>query len=614
MRKGSREKFRMLKRAGRPPQGIQLTVMVTFMMVSLILMLSTSLVLYQRFAMSYRDTTLQNTENALEQTQHTLEDYLVSMRQVSDAVCYNVVTELDVSDPSLSQELGLIYESSQDSLVSIALYNGSGSLLAAAPVASQKTDPNVTSQEWFQTAMAGIENVHFSTPHVQNLFDDGTKNYYWVISLSRAVEVQDGDETRMGVLLVDMNYSGISQIMDQINETTNGQYYYLCDSEGNLVYHPRKVQISEGIAKENTAFAAGCTDGVYQDTLLGEKRDIAVRSISYTGWKLVGVIPGRDYSSRIGNVQYFIILFVLVAFMLLLAVNRLVAGRISRPILQLDDSVKAYEAGEKPKIVSVGPAEVRHLGHSIQKSYEQIDVLMKQIVEEQNERRKSEFDALQSQINPHFLYNTLDSITWMVEGGRNEEAVYMISELARLLRISLSKGHTILSLEDEIQHARSYMNIQKVRYRDRFAVAYDIEPAILSCCTVKLILQPILENAIYYGVGEMDEDDGGKITVTGIRTGDDVEITVEDNGQGMTKEMAENVLKEDNVVHKHGSGVGRVNVNSRIQLIFGKRYGLSIESEPDVGTKVHIRFPAVLFTPENQKELEQGRIPQKEET
>ena len=260
----------------------------------------------------------------------------------------------------------------------------------------------------------------------------------------------------------------------------------------------------------------------------------------------------------------------------------------------------------------MGPAEVRHLGHSIQKSYEQIDVLMKQIVQEQNERRKSEFDALQSQINPHFLYNTLDSITWMVEGGRNEEAVYMISELAKLLRISLSKGHTILSVEDEIQHARSYMNIQKVRYKDRIAVKYDIAPEILSCCTVKLILQPILENAIYYGVGEMDEDDGGTITVTGVRTGDDVEITVEDNGQGMTQETAENVLKEGNIVHKHGSGVGLVNVNSRIRLIFGRDYGLTIESEPDVGTRGHIRFPAVPFTPENQKELEQGGIPQKE--
>lgn len=612
MRAGSRQRINFMHGKGRTPRGIQLTVMVAFMMVSLILMLTTSLVLYQRFALSSRETTLQNTESSLEQTQHTLEDYLVSMRQVSDAVCYNVVTELDVGDPALSQELGLIYESSQDSLVSIALYNGSGSLLAAAPVVSQKTDPNVTSQEWFQTAMAGIENVHFSTPHVQNLFDDGTKNYYWVISLSRAVEVLDGDDTKMGVLLVDMNYSGISQIMDQINETTNGQYYYLCDSEGNLIYHPRKVQISEGTAKENTDFAAGLTDGVYQDTLQGEKRDIAVRTISYTGWKLVGVIPNEAYSSRIVNVQYFIILFFLVVVMLLLAVNRLVSGRISRPILQLDDSVKAYEAGEKPQIVSVGPAEVRHLGHSIQKSYEQIDVLMKQIVQEQNERRKSEFDALQSQINPHFLYNTLDSITWMVEGGRNEEAVYMISELAKLLRISLSKGHTILSVEDEIQHARSYMNIQKVRYKDRFAVKYDIAPEILSCCTVKLILQPILENAIYYGVGEMDEDDGGTITVKGVRTGDDVEITVEDNGQGMTQETAENVLKEGNIVHKHGSGVGLVNVNSRIRLIFGRDYGLTIESEPDVGTRVHIRFPAVPFTPENQKELEQGRIPQKE--
>ena len=113
---------------------------------------------------------------------------------------------------------------------------------------------------------------------------------------------------------------------------------------------------------------------------------------------------------------------------------------------------------------------------------------------------KSELDALQSQINPHFLYNTLDSITWMIEGGRNDEASYMITQLARFFRISLSGGRTIISVRDEVQHARSYMNIQKIRYKDTFSVAFDVAPEAESCCVVKLILQPLLENAINYGV------------------------------------------------------------------------------------------------------------------
>ena len=121
---------------------------------------------------------------------------------------------------------------------------------------------------------------------------------------------------------------------------------------------------------------------------------------------------------------------------------------------------------------------------------------MKKIVLEQNERRKSELDALQSQINPHFLYNTLESITWMVEGERNDEAVFMISQLARLFRISLSQGRMIITVKEELQHAESYMNIQKVRYKTIFSVVFDVDPSLYSYCTVKLILHPILEHVI----------------------------------------------------------------------------------------------------------------------
>ena len=285
--------------------------------------------------------------------------------------------------------------------------------------------------------------------------------------------------------------------------------------------------------------------------------------------------------------------------------NRIVSQGISRPVLRLNDSVREYEAGEKPEIYIGGPQEIRHLGHSIQKSYEQIEDLMKKIVLEQNERRKSELDALQSQINPHFLYNTLESITWMVEGERNDEAVFMISQLARLFRISLSKGRTIISIKDEIQHAQSYMNIQKVRYKNTFSVSFDIDPDICSYSTVKLILQPILENAINYGVSGMDES--GEICVEGRRDGDNILLSVTDNGIGMSEEEVGLVLTDSTRIHKRGSGVGLVNVNRRIQIYFGNEYGLVIESEPDEGTRVTVRIPAVPYTEEGTKLLEEGR-------
>ena len=290
--------------------------------------------------------------------------------------------------------------------------------------------------------------------------------------------------------------------------------------------------------------------------------------------------------------------------MMLLEGNRLISRKISKPIRKLDESVKTYEAGGKPDIYIGGSSEIRHLGYSVQRSYERIETLMGEIIRQQNERRKSELDALQSQINPHFLYNTLESITWMVEAQKNEEAVIMISELAKLLRVSLSRGKTIIPVKDELQHSRSYMNIQLMRYKERFQMEFQTDKEIEDYCIVKLVIQPILENAIYYGVGNMDEDDEGKITVRGEKKEDDIYIIIEDNGMGMRKEVLENILKDNNKVPKHGSGVGVINVHSRIQLMFGEQYGLEIYSEPDEGTRVVIHIPAIPYTKENAEQLE----------
>lgn len=192
----------------------------------------------------------------------------------------------------------------------------------------------------------------------------------------------------------------------------------------------------------------------------------------------------------------------------------------------------------------------------------------------------------------------------MIEAQKNEEAVIMISELAKLLRVSLSRGKTIIPVKDELQHSRSYMNIQLVRYKERFQMEFQMDKEIEDYCIVKLVIQPILENAIYYGVGNMDEDDEGKITVRGEKKEDDIYIIIEDNGMGMRKEVLENILKDNNKVPKHGSGVGVINVHSRIQLMFGEQYGLGIYSEPDEGTRVVIHIPAIPYTKENVEQLE----------
>lgn len=602
--------LRRLKRL--KPREIQSTIMLAFSLISISIMLVVVFVLYIRFFTLARGENIQRTRQLLEQTGENLEDYLIDMRQISDTAYYNVIKERDFSTEQgdIQQGLNLLYEANKSNLRSIAVYNDYGSLLGAEPVMSQKEDPDVTRQDWYLRAMAEMENMHFSVPHIQNLFRDTTFRYYWVITLSRVIEITDHGVSRTGVLLVDMDYSRISRIMKQMNSLNNGQYYYLCDSSGRIIYHPRQIQISEGICSENSVNAAKCKDGVYNEVFEGEHRQFVVNTISYTGWKLVGVVPSSAFTRGMMDIRYFVFMLMLLMVMMLVIINRLVSVRISRPILKLNESVMSYEAGEQPEIYIGGSEEIMHLGYSIQKSYEQIDQLMQEIVMEQTERRKSELEALQSQINPHFLYNALESITWMVEGERNDEAVFMISQLARLFRISLSKGRTIISIRDELVHAQSYMNIQKIRYKNAFAVTFNVDENIQNCCIVKLVIQPILENAINYGLSGMDEDK--EIKVEGRRAEGKIIISVSDNGIGMPEETVRLVLTDSQRVHKHGSGVGLVNVHRRIQLLFGREYGLVVESEPDEGTTVSIVLPEIPYTQENCLVLEKGSILGKE--
>lgn len=587
---------------------IQSVIMLALSLMTVTTSIFIGLLLYNRYETEMRHNDVSNTQNMMESIVSSTEQYLKSMRQLANTINYNIIQVYDVSNPEFNQQLNLIYEADKDKIQSIALYDMEGELIAAEPVTLQKEGIGVTGQPWFVNAAEKVANMHFSTPHIQNLFRYDAKRYYRVISLSQAVDFISGDRPENGILLVDMKYSFIEKLFSRINYKSREHYYYICDGEGRLIYHPYANEISNGMFSENVGISCSSEDGIYRNQLSpsGEKRTIIVNTISYTGWKLVGVVLQDVRTDSVKQFRMYMVIIVIMLIMMLLVVNRIVSRKISSPIIKLDASVTAYEAGEKPDIYIGGSYEIRHLGNSVQKSYEEIEHLMTEIVAQQNKRRRSELAALQSQINPHFLYNTLESITWMIEGNKNKDAVFMISELAKIFRISLSNGKTIISIEDELKHCKNYMNIQKYRYKERFVTEYDVSEEIHQFCTVKLIIQPILENAIYYGVGNMDADDNPRILVKGWRTDNDIYLAVSDNGMGMRQEDVKNILSDNKKVPKHGSGVGLINVHTRIQLMFGAEYGLIVESEPDEGTTVTIHLPAIPYTEENCELLENG--------
>lgn len=348
--------------------------------------------------------------------------------------------------------------------------------------------------------------------------------------------------------------------------------------------------------------AASYEDGDHTEKFEGKERVVIVKTVGYTGWKLVSVTPVQEFSVNLNQIRFFTIMIAAITIILLLFGNAFISSRVTDPIRRLENSIKYLEEGNLEADVYIGGThEIRHLGRTITSMVRQMRKLMDDMVAEQHEKRKSALDALQSQINPHFLYNTLDSVVWMIESERYQEAISMVTALAKLFRISLSKGKNIISIRDEIAHAKYYLDIQKVRYKNRFEVKMDIDPTIEDYCTIKLIVQPLLENAIYYGVEHMDGE--GEIILRGYEDGDDVCVEVIDNGMGIPKENIEFLLTDDTRVRKHGSGIGLRNIDQRIKLYFKGDYGLTIESELDEGTTVRIRLPKMNYSEAYPKEV-----------
>ena len=596
----------LLSHKRKKTRSMQMTISVSFTLLSVCCMCFLGVMLYQQFSRKAENLTVENSRQLLNQTTINLEDYLRNMRRISDAMYYSVIKNTDIGSESLEDSMTLLYEANKDKLISVACYTNDGKLTEASPIATEKNGVDVKSQKWFQDAASELENFHFSTPHVQDLFDDPSYRYYWVVSLSRTVELTRNGSSMLGVLLVDMNYSSIEQLLEKANTDTSGEYVYLMASDGEIIYHPKQNLIHMGLYQENNDMAAGYEDTTVKENFHGEKRLVTVKTISYTGWKLVSVVPMKSFSMGMTGMRNLAVLLVALTVLAAVILNQMVSARISKPLRRLNDSVKEWEAGNmEPDIYIGGSMEVEHLGKTLRSTVAQIRQLMDDIVVEQEEKRKSELDALQSQINPHFLYNTLDSIVWMITGERYDDAVFMITQLASLFRISLSKGKTVISIEDEVKHAKNYMNIQKIRYKNSFEIDFQIEEEVLNGCIVKLVLQPLLENAIYYGMEFMDGE--GEIYVRGYRRDNDVYLEVEDNGLGMPEEEAAELLNGKERPHKHGSGVGLVNVHSRLKLRFGEDYGLIVHSCPDEGMMVQIHIPYVPYTAETQRILESGK-------
>ena len=444
---------------------------------------------------------------------------------------------------------------------------------------------DIKSLGWYRAAMESKSGIAISSSHVQNAIKS---SYKWVITLSRAL-VNNRTGEREGVFFVDLNYSTISDLCNN-NSMGNRGYVFILDQDGNVVYHPKQELIYGGLRTENISEIMECE----RDSLIvregSESKLYTLSKSKKTGWTVVGAVYASELLKNNRQAQ---ILYILVAAVLLLGVigiSSMLSREITRPLRQLRDSMLMVEEGEfdKANVDITLNNEIGSLAKSFNVMTEKIRTLLEQNVYEQRQKLKSEFQAQQAQINPHFLYNTLDSIIWMAEAGQNDEVVLMTSALARILRQSISNDQEQVSVEQEINYVQSYLTIQKMRYKDKLEYSIEISPEIMHVMIVKFTLQPLVENAIYHGLKKKKKK--GNLTICGCVSQGKALITVEDDGVGMDEQEIGNIFHEKKREKKQG-GVGIPNVQKRLKLYYGSDYGLSYVSRKGQGTKAMIIIP-----------------------
>ncbi len=536
---------------------------------------------YSRFDKQFTEEVKIEQEIVTRQINAEVSTYLKTVMKVSDTLSYSVIMGNEYDKTKYTESFQLIYDSNKDKILNIALFTRKGELLVSSPAEILKENVNVTKEDWFRKAFNEKEKVLFSEPHVQNLFYDSDYSYNWVISVSRSLPATIEGEVVDCVLLIDINLDSLEQLFKNASLRENS-YVYLADGESDILYHPKIQLINSGYMNENLNI---------DEEGINENGKIVTRStVGYTGWKVVGVSYKNATINTTKNRLFFLGLFMFYVLAIFI-VNSFISRKVSKPIVELGNMVNEIEEGNFFIQSNIkGFYEVEHLSIAIDDMAIRIQELMVAIEEEHEQKMISEFETLQSQINPHFLYNTLEVIVWMIENEQPKEASKAVVALSKFFRISLSKGKSIINVENEMEHVRNYLMIQSLRYKNRFEFNINMSEDTRNLSTIKLILQPIVENAIYHGLESLDE---GIINISSYTKDNNLYFVVEDNGLGMDEETLERLRAGAVTSRKMGSGIGVKNINERIKIYFGSDYGLEIYSELDEGTKVVVKLPKV---------------------
>ena len=364
-----------------------------------------------------------------------------------------------------------------------------------------------------------------------------------------------------------------------------GESVSLISGDGRILSHADKDRLGE------KAFSAGETAamGAQKMGILNGDPEyiVAFDRLDFTGWYLVAKVPREKvYGAAKGSFNITAILTVSAVFLILAFSTLLFYSFVMDSAVRRINRMTVQIRSEGPKTRNKKESDLSALEKNVDSMVDTIQELMEDSYRAELVSREAQLKALQAQINPHFLYNTLDTIKWMIMDGENRESVRMVNSLSNYFRLSLSKGRDVVTIQNECDLCRTYLEIQRVRFDNSFSAAIDAQPDTLGCLIPKLTLQPVVENALLHGLAEREGDGPGLIAVTISGEGEDILIRVRDNGCGIEPEQLKDLLEGKS----KSSGFGLHNVEERLRLFSGEGYGLSVESEPGKGTLVLIRL------------------------
>ena len=534
---------------------------------------------YQTSSVAIRQTTEQNTRKTIQQSGQFITSYLQKVKQTTSSLAENEKIKTYAQTPSqenaeqLRQLFATILKTDSD-LVSAILVTKDGNLISTDPELTMKTSADMMKEKWYQDAIhKGAMPI--LTPARRTV--SHTIGEKWVISIMQ--EVVDKDGKNLGVVRLDIGYKTLEAYLDQLQLGKEG-FTFIVNANHDFVYHPKKAVYSSHAEMKAMAPYLSVKNGYVKS----KQAYVSQYQIPNSGWTLIGVSSMEQLHAVQTQILWSFIGTGLFALGVCLIGIWFVLRLWIKPLRDLQATILKVGSGHSDlRANETGSPELVDLARQFNIMLDRIDQLMIAVKEEEQNVRRYELQALSSQINPHFLYNTLDTIVWMAEFNDSKRVVEVTKSLAKYFRLALNQGHEQISLKDEIDHVRQYLFIQKQRYGEKLQYEIKELKQYNDYKIPKLILQPLVENAIYHGIKEMNRQ--GMIRVSVSENDTQLIVSIYDNGRGFV------ASETTNATLVRLGGVGLKNVNQRLQLQFGKSYHMEIKSEENTYTEIRLYFP-----------------------